>query len=205
MEIGLIFCLRSFSSGRHHVRTHVPPDPTDDGARLLLRLVGVDLASRLPEPVPGDYGPAEGMDDLLAVVAGLVHLLGAVLAKRRTGQTGAHDVQGHAAYPAGAAARLPRVPLRLPLCVLRRDSAELHPDAEPDLVRVPTEHANARSVHAEPEGGHAGGDGQSAEDSHEFRRQHYADPVPTESGLVLKDTRTSHVLVRVARLPADLE
>lgn len=44
---------------------------------------------------------------------------------------------------AGAIARLPRVPVRLPLRVLRRDPAQLHPDAQPHLVCVPAEHAPA--------------------------------------------------------------
>ena len=65
---------------------------------------------------------------------------------------------GHNASVARAAAWLSRVPLRLPLCFLRRHSTQLHPSAEPRSQCIPAQHATARSVHAQPEGRHAAGD-----------------------------------------------
>lgn len=65
---------------------------------------------------------------------------------------------GHNASSAGSIARLPRVPLRLPLCFLWRHSAKLHPSPQPGSQCISSQHATSRSVHAEPEGGHAARD-----------------------------------------------
>ncbi len=58
----------------------------------------------------------------------------------------------------GPAARLPRVPVRVPLPAVRCGPPQLHPDAQPDPVRLPAQHAVAGPLHAQPEGGPAARD-----------------------------------------------
>ena len=60
---------------------------------------------------------------------------------------------GHTESAAGAAAWLPRVPVRLPLHLLWCHPAQLHSDAQPDPERVPSQHAAPRPLHPQPEGG----------------------------------------------------
>mmetsp|Transcript_18274 Transcript_18274/g.41770 ORF Transcript_18274/g.41770 Transcript_18274/m.41770 type:complete len:576 (+) Transcript_18274:556-2283(+) len=87
-----------------------------------------------------------------------------------------HPVQGDPARPPRPAARLSRVPLRLPLQLLRRDPAQLHPAPEPLPVGLPPGDAPAGPLHAQPQGGSPARDLAAPADPLQLRGGHHAHP-----------------------------
>lgn len=56
-------------------------------------------------------------------------------------------LQGNTSCAACPATRLPRIPVRLPLWLLRRHPAQLHPAEEPDPECLPPQHEASRPLH----------------------------------------------------------
>ncbi|VEN51951.1 unnamed protein product, partial [Callosobruchus maculatus] len=92
-----------------------------------------------------------------------------------------------------SAPRLPRVSVRLPLRLLRRYPAQLHPDAQPDPVRLPAQHASARSVHAQPQSGHAHRDLVQPPYIHQLRHDDPAGAVQEGPGHLPEDPGARHL------------
>jgi hypothetical protein len=83
---------------------------------------------------PGIFGSVGGRDDQSfhrTFACFPVHVLVPVPAQRRAGETRPPAVPRISASPPGPVARLPGVFVRLPLRVLRRHPAQLHPGVYP--------------------------------------------------------------------------
>lgn len=155
------------------------------------------LAPRLHGPYARVDAPTKGLGHVRPVAHRSLQVSRAVPAQRRTGKTRHYAVQGYFAGASRAAARLSRVPLRLSLRFLRRDPAELHPDAEFDIVGVPEEHEVAGSVHAEFEGRYAAGDQLRAEGAYEFCLDDHAGAIQEGFGFVFEGQGAGYVLVGI--------
>lgn len=153
---------RRSSTGKHElphsasVLSHAAHSATVQVSGLLLRLAGDHLAPHLPRPGARRHPAPKRLEHVRPAAGRLVQVSGAVSAQHESDQGRHHHVQRRSQSAARVVARLSRIFVRIPLQLLRRDSAQLHSDAQPHLVRVSAKHASARSVHAESEGRHAG-------------------------------------------------
>mmetsp|Transcript_5625 Transcript_5625/g.21749 ORF Transcript_5625/g.21749 Transcript_5625/m.21749 type:complete len:375 (+) Transcript_5625:835-1959(+) len=132
----------------------VPPVLCRTAAARCARLCLCMARACLAPHVHGGAAQAAGGRQAVgkAPAGGAASLPGAVPAARPADAARAPALQGHPTRAAGAAPRFSRVSLRLPLCPLQRDPACLHPDAQPDPLGLPAQHAPARPLHAQPQG-----------------------------------------------------
>mmetsp|Transcript_1979 Transcript_1979/g.8731 ORF Transcript_1979/g.8731 Transcript_1979/m.8731 type:complete len:579 (+) Transcript_1979:5009-6745(+) len=150
--------------GAERLRVRIPSAPARGRPRLCVRVAGAREQQALHAGGPRPRGSGERLEPHARAHDRPVHDAGRVPVAGGAHRRHASHVQGDAADAAGAPARFPSVPDRLPSELLRRHSVVVHPDAELDPVGLSAGHAPAGSAEAQSEGGSPPGDLAAPED-----------------------------------------